>query len=232
VVDAEGCLLGGISHDDALDVLRQEQQKDLEKIMGIGGDHAARQYLATPPWVHFKNRIGWVAALAVLGFVSGSILHHYEAALDALVILALYTPMLADAGGNTGSQSATVVIRALSVGEIEGSWRELMVVLWKELQVSMLIAVVLGLLAWVKVMLLSGSAQLPDGVVLGWLGLAIAVALMCQVVTASLLGAFLPMLSARFHLDPAVVASPALTTLVDISGLLLYFSIVSAMVPF
>jgi len=225
-------LLGLVTHDDAIDVIRQEQQEDLEKIMGIAGDHAAESYLSTSSLQHFRNRVGWVTALAVLGFVSGSIIHHYEDTLDQFLILSLYLPMITDAGGNTGSQAATVVIRALAMDEVQPSLKDLFRIVWKEAKISLMLAAVLGTVALIKVGLLSSGTTLPAGYTLWDFGFAISLALMLQVVTSTLLGAQLPMWAAKLKLDPAVVASPALTTLVDISGLLIYFSTVTLMLAF
>ncbi|MEW5735200.1 MAG: magnesium transporter [Thermodesulfobacteriota bacterium] len=221
VVNGGDALVGIITHDDALDIITQEHTEDMEKLMAIAGSHEAGVYLQTPAWVHFKNRAYWIVGLAALGLVSGIIIHSYEATLMQMLILALYMPMVADTGGNTGSQSATVVVRALALREI--SPRDFLKVFAKELQVSVLLALVLGLLSWGKVMFLSQNSGIPAGFSLVKIGGAIAVALALQVVTATIIGAMLPMIAARLKLDPAVVASPALTTIVDITGLLLYF---------
>ncbi len=221
VVDDHKALVGIITHDDALDVITQEQTEDMEKLMAITGNHEPGVYLATPAWVHFKNRASWIVGLAALGLASGLIIHSFEKTLMQMMILALYMPMVADTGGNTGSQSATVVVRALALGEV--SPRDIMRVLGKELRIALLLAVVLGVLSWAKVMFLSRGSVIPAGFSLARIGGAIAVALGLQVVTATLIGALLPLAAARLKLDPAVVASPALTTIVDITGLLLYF---------
>ncbi|HMM39283.1 MAG TPA: magnesium transporter [Desulfovibrio sp.] len=221
VVDANRCLVGIITHDDAIDVLHQEHTEDMEKLMAIGGRHEAGAYLRTSSWRHFTNRATWIVGLAALGLVSGMIIHGFEDTLMSLLILALYMPMVADTGGNTGSQSATVVVRALALGEI--SPRDVLPVLWKELKISILLALVLGVLSYGKVLFLSAGSELPPGFNLGAIGLAIALALSLQVVTATLIGAVLPLAAARLGKDPAVIASPALTTIVDITGLLLYF---------
>ena len=226
VVGPDRELIGIVTHDDAIDIIRQEQTEDLEKLMGIGGRHAVAAYLRTSPLVHFRNRAGWIVGLAALGLVSGLILHSFEGVLQHLLLLALYMPMIADTGGNTGSQSATVVIRSLALGEITP--RDLFKVLAKELQISLMLAAVLGCLAFGKVLFLSGGAVLPGGLTITRLAAAIALALCAQVVSATLLGAALPMGVSRLKLDPAVVASPALTTLVDISGLLIYFGTAKA----
>jgi magnesium transporter len=195
--------------------------------MAITGSHEAGTYLKTPSWVHFRNRVYWITGLAAVGLVSGMVIHEFEATLMNLLILALYMPMVADTGGNTGSQSATVVVRALALGEI--SPKDTFRILWKEFKISVLLAVVLGLLSFGKIWFLSADSQLPLNFSLGKVGLAIALALSMQVVTATLIGAVLPLVAARLKFDPAVVASPALTTIVDITGLLIYFGTAKAL---
>lgn len=223
VVNGNNVLVGIITHDDALDVITQEHTEDMEKLMAIAGSHEAGVYLKTSSFKHFKNRSVWVVSLAALGLVSGVIIHSFEATLTNLMILALYMPMIADTGGNTGSQSATVVVRALALREI--SFSDILKVLWKEFKVSVMIAGVLGVLSYLKVLFLSSNSEIPTGFSLEKIGFAIALALSLQVITATLIGAILPLIASRFKLDPAVVASPALTTVVDITGLLIYFTI-------
>ncbi|HOK66449.1 MAG TPA: magnesium transporter [Anaerohalosphaeraceae bacterium] len=196
IVDENGVLVGIVTHDDAIDIIRQEQTEDMEKFMGIAG-------------------------LAALGLVSGLVIHSFEATLMNLLILALYMPMVADTGGNTGSQAATVVVRALALGQLRP--KDFLKVLLKEFQVSLGLAVILGLLSFGKVLFLSRTSEIPGGYSLAMIAAAIAVALGLQVITATLIGAALPLLVARFKHDPAVVASPALTTIVDITGLFIYF---------
>jgi Mg2+ transporter MgtE len=227
IIDDAGELLGVVTVDDVVDVLQQEHTEDLEKFMAITGSHEAGAYLSTPATTHFSNRVRWVVVLAALGLVSGSIIHHFEDALQRLIVLALFMPMLAGAGGNTGSQSATVVVRALALGEIGP--RDVIRVMRKELAVSLMLALVLAVLAFGRVWLLAGDAVLPSDITVFSIGLAIAIALALQVITSTLIGAMLPLIATRFKLDPAVVSSPALTTIVDITGLLLYFNIARLM---
>ena len=222
VINGDGVLVGIITHDDAIDIITKEHTEDLEKFMAIQGSHEAASYLRTPALTHFKNRVFWVVGLAAMGLFSGAILHHFEATLSHLMILALYMPMLADTGGNTGSQSATVVIRALALSEITS--KDMLQVLWKELRIALMLAFVLAIVAWIKVEILSGSTLLPDGFSLPQVGGVIVLALSIQVITSTLVGALLPLGAAKLKLDPAVVASPALTTVVDITGLLIYFT--------
>jgi len=220
VVNETGALVGIITHDDAIDIITQEHTEDMEKLMAIAGRHEAGVYLKTPSWEHFRNRAGWLVVLAVLGMVSGYIVQSFEGLLMQFTILAAFMPMLADTGGNTGSQSATLVVRALALKEISPG--DLVRVLFKELKVSLMLGLLLAVLAFGRVMVFDGARGAGSSPVL--LGVAIAVALGLQVVTATLIGGLLPMIAARLKLDPAIVASPALTTVVDITGLLIFFT--------
>jgi magnesium transporter len=224
VVNEDNALVGIITHDDALDIITQEHTEDMEKFMAIAGRHEVGLYLKTPIWRHFLNRVYWIVGLAALGIISGLIIHSFETVLMQLMILALYMPMVADTGGNTGSQSATVIVRALALGEVTPG--DFLKVLAKELGISMCLAVTLGLLSWAKVMWLSSGSEAASagGFTLQKIAIVIATALGFQVITATLIGAILPLVAARFRADPAVVASPALTTIVDITGLLIYFT--------
>lgn len=222
VTDENGVLLGIVTHDDAFDVIIQEQTEDMEKLMAIGGKHAAGTYMKTSPWVHLKSRCGWIVALAAMGLISGSIVQGYESLLMQFAILATFMPMLADTGGNTGSQSATLVIRALALGEIgpKDLWR----VVWKEFWVALPLGGILALFAYGRVLLFAGDTGIPAGFPSWRVGLAVGIALILQVVSSTLIGAVLPIFASRLKFDPAVVASPAITTIVDISGLFLFFS--------
>lgn len=222
ILDDNDNLVGIITHDDAVDVILKEHTEDLEKFMAITGDHEVGMYLKTSAFQHFKNRATWIVSLAALGLVSGSIIHSFEKVLSNFMILALYMPMVADTGGNVGSQSATVIVRALAVKEV--SLANVWEILWKEFKIAFLISIVLGLLSFAKVMFLSQDSVIPAGYTLSRIGFVIALALSFQVISATLVGAILPLAATKFDLDPAIVASPALTTIVDITGLILYFS--------
>jgi magnesium transporter len=219
VVDENNILVGIITHDDALDIIRQEQTEDVEKLMAIGGRHAAAAYLRTSAWQHFKNRAGWLVILGLLGMISGAIVQNFEGLLLQFAILASFMPMLADTGGNAGSQSATLVVRALALGEVTS--RDVLRIFLKELWVSIPLALVLALVAVIRVLLYNSRTETDYSV---WMiALAVAAALAAQVITSTLIGALLPIIAARLRFDPAVVASPALTTVVDITGLLIFF---------
>ena len=225
VVDESNTLLGNITHDDALDVIEEERTSDMERFMAIVGKHDNTTYLKTSIWTHFRKRVVWLIILAFLGLISGSILEAYEGTLTSLMILAFYMPMLIDTGGNTGSQSATVMVRALALKEITP--KNIFRIVWKEFRVSVLLALVLATLAFLRVVFISNPSSIPEAFALTDIGFAIAIALAVQVITATIIGALLPLGAAALKLDPALVASPALTTVVDITGLLIYFATVS-----
>ncbi len=214
-------LVGIVTHDEAIDIIRAEHTEDMERFMGIVQAGEQFNYLNTSMWRHFQKRVGWLVSLAAVGIISGLIIHRYENALEKLLILALYMPMVADTGGNCGSQAATVVVRALALGQIH--LRQWLTVLWKEMRVGLLLAACLGVLAFAKVLFLSWETEVPGAYRLFDVALVIALALSMQVVTATVIGAGLPLLVKRLGGDPAVAASPAITTVVDITGLLLYF---------
>jgi magnesium transporter len=224
VINGDNVLVGIITHDDAIDIINQEHTEDMEKFMAIAGSHEAGIYLRTSSWQHFKNRFVWLVVLAALGLVSGYIVQSFEGMLLQFAILAAFMPMLADTGGNTGSQSATLVVRALALREIFPG--DILRVLWKEFQVALPLALLLGVLAFSRAILFAGGSSRPEGFSLSAIGLAIGVALGIQVLTATLIGALLPLAAAKIKFDPAVVASPALTTIVDITGLLIFFTTV------
>jgi len=185
----------------------------------VGGRHVAAAYLRTSAWQHFKNRAGWLVILGLLGMISGAIGQNFEGLLLQFAILASFMPMLADTGGNAGSQSATLVVRALALGEVTS--RDVLRIFLKELWVSIPLALVLALVAVIRVLLYNSRTETDYSV---WMiALAVAAALAAQVITSTLIGALLPIIAARLRFDPAVVASPALTTVVDITGLLIFF---------
>jgi magnesium transporter len=221
ILNRENQLVGIVTHDEAIDVIRAEHSEDMQKFMGIVQANEEFDYLGTSTFKHFKKRVVWIVSLAAVGIISGIIIHRYENALEKLLILALYMPMVADTGGNAGSQAATVVVRALALGQI--TVRNWFIILWKEAKISLLLAVCLGLLAYGKVLFLSWETDIPSAYSLTVIAFAISLALALQVVTATVIGAGLPLLVKRFGGDPAVAASPAITTVVDITGLLIYF---------
>ncbi|MGA7144383.1 MAG: magnesium transporter [Desulfobacterales bacterium] len=221
IINGNEALVGIITHDDAIDIITQEQTEDMEKFMAISGRHEAAAYMKTPVIKHFKNRVLWIVVLAFVGFISGAIVQKFEGLLLQFAILVTFMPMLADTGGNTGSQSATLVVRALALEEI--THKDIVRILLKEAQIGLLLGLLLGAIAYGRVLFFGAGSSVPAGFSLGTIGIAVSVALTLQVITATVIGALLPLFAARLKLDPAVIASPALTTVVDITGLLIFF---------
>ena len=186
----------------------------------------AGHYLQNSVFSHVRERIGWIVGLALLGIVSGLIISHYEDTLSQLVLLAIYMPVIAAAGGNTGSQAATLVVRALAMEEIHcRDWGRVM---WKEFRVALVLAGVLATVIVGRVLLFSDSTLLPFSMPLSDIALAIGVAIALQVVLSTTVGGVLPMIARALKLDPAVLVSPVLASVVDITGMIIYFNTVNA----
>ena len=213
VVDDENRLVGTLTAEDAMDVLQEEATEDMERMAAMAPSE--RPYFQTRVWDLYKNRVVWLLLLMVSASVTGAIITHYEAALAAQVVLTAFIPMLMDTGGNCGSQSSVTVIRGLSLGEIRyGDWLK---VAWKEIRVGLLCGGTLALVNLVKLMTLN-HLELQ-------VALVVSLTLVVTVVVSKLLGCFLPILASRIHLDPAVMASPLITTIADAVSLVVYFRI-------
>ncbi len=221
VISGDGALVGIVTHDDAFDIIREEQTEDMEKFMGLTGAVQEDDYLSVPAAVHFRRRAAWIVALAALSFLSGYIFQSFADTLGTMLILAFFMPMLVATGGNTGSQAATVVIRALALEQIGAA--DVIRVLWKELRISMMLSVLIVVVALVRIFLLSSGDEAASGFSPVQIATVVGIALGLQVISSTLIGAVLPLAASKAKLDPAVVASPALTTTVDITGLLIYF---------
>ena len=187
----------------------------------ISASGNTQDYLEAGVLEHVKARLGWIVSLSLLGIVSGMIVAEYEDALSALIILAIYMPMMADTGGNVGSQAATLLVRSLAIGEV--AVRDWARVLWTEFRVAMIMATALVAVIMVRVLFLGGNAELPAGITLVQVGIAVSMAMVIQVISSSLFGAMLPFMAKSLRLDPAVLVSPVLTSVVDMSGMLIYF---------
>ena len=218
VVDSECRLVGIVTVDDAMDVMREEAEEDFARIAGITPTETP--YLKSSVFSIWLSRIPWLLLLMISATFSSTILNRFEAALPAVLIL--FVPMLMDTGGNSGGQTSVTVIRSLSLGEIGTSdaWR----VLWKEMRVGFITSLTLGAVAFGKVMLVDRLImQNPDVTLI--VALAVSLALALTVAISKLIGALLPILARRVGFDPAVMASPFITTIVDAASLLLYFFI-------
>ncbi len=224
VVDAEERLVGIITVDDALDVLQEEAEEDFAVMAAV--TPTEEPYLRTGVLRIFASRIPWLIILMLSATFTGMIISGFESALAACVALTAFIPMLMGTGGNSGSQSSTTVIRGLSLGEIE--FKDTPRVLFKELRVSVLCGLCLAAATFAKVMLVD-ALWLGNPAITPMVGLTVALTLLVTVVCAKLIGCLLPILAGRIHLDPAVMASPFITTLVDAVSLLVYFAIASSL---
>ncbi len=213
VVDQENRLVGIVTVDDAVDVLEQEATEDFEKMAAVLPYE--RPYLKTTVLTHAKNRIVWLMVLMVSSMITGLILGRHEAAFAALPILITFIPMLTDTGGNAGSQSSTLVIRGMAVSEITPS--DLGKVLWKELRISLLVGFVLAMFNFFRILLLhTGGMKLA---------FTVSLSLYATVIFAKTIGCSLPVFAKITRLDPAIMASPMITTIVDAISLIIYSSL-------
>ncbi len=222
VVDSEGRLVGIVTIDDAIDVLKEAVEEDFSVMAAITPTEVP--YLKTPVSKIVRSRIPWLLLLMFTATFTGMIISSFENALAAKVVLSVFIPMLMGTGGNCGSQSSVTVIRALSLGEIKLS--DTLKVLFKELRVSLLCGIFLSVFEFVKILTL-------DRALLGteidvFVALTVSLTLVATVLFAKLIGAALPLAASKLHLDPAVMASPFITTLVDTASLFIYFSIASS----
>ena len=213
VVDNENRLVGIITVDDIVDILQEEATEDIEKMAAI--TPSDKPYLRTGIWETWKNRIPWLLLLMLSATFTGSIIASFEAALSSCVILTAYMPMLMGAGGNAGSQSSVAIIRSLSLNEVR--FKDWLRVLWKETGVAILCGITLAVANFVKLMLFDKVALT--------IALVVSVALALTVLIAKIVGCMLPMLAKKIGFDPAVMASPFITTIVDALSLLIYFAI-------
>ena len=213
VVDSENRLVGIVTVDDALDVISQEATEDIEKMVAIVPSD--KPYLKIGVFETFLKRVPWLLILMISAAFTGSIITFYEEAFGKVVVLTAFIPMLMGSGGNAGGQASVTIIRSLSLGEVHMS--NIFRILWKEFRVSLLCGAVLALAAFAKVMIF-------DRVSVG-IALTVSLSLLATIVLAKLVGASLPILAKRVKLDPAVMASPFITTIVDAVSLIIYFNI-------
>lgn len=219
VVDDEKRLVGIVTIDDAVDVIQEETTEDFEKMAAMAPSE--KPYMKTGVFTLSRNRFLWLLFLMASGIVTGIILGHFQAAFTAIPLLVTFMPVLTGAGGNAGSQSSTLVIRGMALGEIAP--RNALLVMFKELRVSLLLAIPLAAVNFVRIVLFYPASTMP--------ALVVSLAMICTVVLANCLGGLLPILARTAHIDPAVMATPLITTLVDALSLLIYFSIAFALLP-
>ena len=218
VVDKENRMVGIVTFDDAMDVMEEEATEDMEIMAAM--TPSEKSYLKSSPFDLYKHRIPWLMLLMVSATFTGMIISSFESALALLPALTAFIPMLMDTGGNCGSQSSVTVIRALSLDELELS--DVFTVMWKEIRTAVLCGITLAALCFVKVLLIDRLLMHNNSISLP-VDLVICLALGVTVVIAKIVGCTLPLLAKKLGFDPAVMASPFITTIVDALSLLVYF---------
>ena len=220
VVDKEDRLVGIVTVDDAIDVLTEEATEDIEKMAAI--TPSEHPYLRSTAWEIWKQRIPWLLLLMVSATFTGMIITKFESALAAYVALTAFIPMLMDTGGNSGSQASVTIIRGLSLGDIEFS--DILKVVWKEFRVSILCGISLAVVAFGKIMLVD-HLLMHNSDITPLVAFVICAALALTVVIAKLVGCTLPLFAKKIGFDPAVMASPFITTIVDALSLMIYMNL-------
>ena len=213
VVDAENRLVGIVTIDDAISILQDEASEDIAKMNAIGPSD--KPYFKQSMWDLYRSRAPWLLFLMISATFSSLVIRGYEDALAAVTVLTAYIPMLTDAGGNAGSQSTSTIIRGMAVGDIRP--RDLPRILWRECRVALLCGGTLAVCNFAKLLLFDRIAA-P-------VALVVCVTLVCTVLLSQLIGGILPVAAEKLHVDPAVMASPLITTIVDTTTLLIYFNV-------
>jgi len=216
VVDKEQRLVGIITVDDIVDVIVEESTEDIEKMNALAPSD--EPYLKTGIIKLARNRILWLLVLMLSATITGIIISSFEAGLAALPVLMAFIPMLMDTSGNAGSQASTLIIRGMAVGEI--SPKDIIFVVWKEVRVGLLCGLALGLINFIRVFIMNGQNLL--------LCATVTLSLCCTILIAKTVGCILPIFAKQLKIDPAIMAAPMITTIVDAVSLIIYFSIAKA----
>lgn len=212
VVDNEDRLVGIITVDDILDVIEEETTEDFQRMAGVI-DSGDAEYLDISVWKHIKNRLPWLFILMLSYVITGGIISRFENVLSQVISLVAYLPMLMGTGGNSGSQSATLIIRGMALGDVE--LRDAGKVLWKELRVSFFIGIILSLLNFARIYWLDGQGP--------WIGLSVCASMLIIVMAAKIIGGMLPMAAKKVGIDPALMASPMIASITDMISVVTYF---------
>ena len=214
VLEKDGRVVGFVTVDDVIDVLIEEQTEDVLKMAGIEGGALDKPYFENPIWLVVRKRIGWLLLLFVAETFTGTVLRHYDDELTKVVALSFFIPLLIGTGGNAGSQTVTTIIRSLALGEIR--LRDALKVLGRELTTGAMVGILIGAVAFGRALL--WGQTMPLAITVG-----VTVLVICTWSTT--VGSVIPLLAERFKIDPAVLSAPLITTLVDATGLVIYFRI-------
>ncbi len=216
VLDMDGCMVGIVTIDDAMDVMEDEATEDIAIMAAVSPSE--KTYFDTSVFEHAKNRIPWLLVLMLSASVTGAIISRYEEAFQAIPILVSFIPMLMDTGGNCGSQSSTLITRGIALDEVHFS--DLFRVMFKEFRIALIVSAVLALANGLRILLMYDNPGLA---------LVISLSLVGTIIIAKLIGCVLPLLAVKVKLDPAIMASPIITTLVDTCSIIIYFGIATRM---
>jgi magnesium transporter len=225
VVDEFDHLLGVITYDDAMEILQEESTEDIEKLAGISGEQSEESYLNTGVLANFRRRFVWLLGLAFVSIISGYVMMHFGTVLTTVFTLSLFLPMVVAAGGNTGGQASTMVIRAMALGELEKG--NLLRVAWKELRLGAMLGLTMGgcMALFILFVLPAFRPDMPGSVTFAKMAMVVASALTAQITSSTFLGSILPLGARTINLDPAVVSAPAIAAIVDVSGMVIYFTV-------
>jgi magnesium transporter len=213
VVDNENRLVGIITVDDILNIIDEETTEDFQKMAGVAA--STEEYLDMSVWKHVRNRFPWLLYLMISAMITGLIISHFEELLSKVIVLAVYLPMLMGTGGNSGSQSATLIIRGMAVGDID--LKDAFKVLWKEFRVSFLIGLGLSILNFAKIIFLDNQSP--------FIALTVCISMVIIIVMAKTIGGMLPIIAKKIKLDPAIMASPMIASLTDMISVITYFAL-------
>ena len=214
VVDQNNVLLGDITFDDVLDVIREEQTEDVYKMGAMSGE--AESYMATSIWGLVKKRVPWLIVLLLVGTITTNVLHHYEGVILSAAFLFIFMPVITQTGGNAGSQSSTLMIRGLATGEIQ--FREIGIIMGKELLVGIMMGIITGAVIILRSIILPPGLGLEQGLIIGS-------SLIFVVLISNMIGTLAPLLIHRMGYDPTVMSGPLMATVIDVAGLSIYFEI-------
>ena len=212
VVDKEDRLVGIVTVDDAIDVLQEENTEDFEIMAGITPSEDS--YFKTSIFKHAKNRILWLLLLMISSSITGSIIIHYEEAFAALPLLVAFVPVIMGTGGNCGSQSSTMIIRGMATDEIK--LKDYFKAVWKEIRISVIVGILLSIANGIRIVVQYNDVQIA---------IVVGLTLILTVILAKFLGCSLPMIAKKLKLDPAIMAAPLITTILDSCSVLIYFKI-------
>nr|WP_317283553.1 magnesium transporter [uncultured Sellimonas sp.] len=212
VLDMQGFMVGIVTVDDAMDVLVDETTEDMEIMNALNPSETS--YFETSVVTHAKNRIGWLLFLMLSAMITQTIIAHYEKAFAALPLLVSFIPMLTDTGGNCGSQSSTLIIRGIALEEIQ--FKDIFRVIAKEFRVALMVGVVLAITNGIYITIRYHNPMMA---------VIIAISLVATIIMAKIIGCMLPLFAKKLHLDPAIMAAPLITTIVDAGSIMIYFQV-------